>query len=78
MDRHESPLNAASLWVFHFVGTMLVVGAMLLGMASVLRLTGDLGDGEQVAGVFWLGVAIVMFSAGRRLGDAYRIHPRSR
>jgi hypothetical protein len=79
MERHESTANAVSLWVFHMVGTLLVIVAMIFGMSSLLHLLGELGDGASdriVGGLALLG-SVVLFLIGRRLADDYRIHPRS-
>lgn len=80
MDRHESAANAASLWAFHMVGTLLVIVAMVFAMSSILHLVGELGDGlaDRIRGGVALLASIGLFVVGRRLADDYRIHPRSR
>ena len=80
MERHESTMTAASLWAFHMVGTLLIIVAIVFAMSSVLHLLGELGEGpaDRVRGGIALLASVGLFLIGRRLADAYRIHPRSR
>ncbi len=79
MERDESVVHAAGMWAFYMAGVMLLIGASVGTMVSILFLAGELGTGGwgRVVGGLSLLASIGAFLAGRNLTDAYRMHPKS-
>ena len=79
MERDESVVHAAGMWAFYMAGVMLLIGASVGTMVSILFLAGELGTGAsgRVVGALGLLASIGAFLVGRNLTDAYRMYPKS-